>query len=69
MSKLSQLLRDLGKDSDLHDAYVDNPKDVMSRYQLTDEETQAMLDKDVEKLKKLSGIEKLKSNSIVDAYD
>lgn len=69
MSKLSQLLMDLGKNTDLHDAYVDNPKEVMSHYQLTDEETQAMLDKNIEKLKKLSGLDTLKSNSTVKACD
>lgn len=69
MSKLADLLIDLGKDANLQDEYENDPKGVMVRYGLTEEEMQAMLDKDLEKLKKLSGLEKLKSNGNVRAYD
>lgn len=69
MSKLADLLIDLGKNADLKDEYENSPKDVMARYGLTDEEMQAMLDKDLDKVKKLSGLENLKSNGNVQAYD
>lgn len=69
MSRLTQLLTDLGKDANLHDAYVSDPSKVMRRYGLSDEEVKAMLDKDVDKLKRLSGLDNLKSNGTVEAYD
>ncbi len=69
MSKLADLLRELGQNSELAEAYKRDPKDVMTRAGLSDEEIQAMLDKDVETLKKLSGLEKVKSNGIVNSHD
>jgi hypothetical protein len=69
MSKLADLLVDLGKNADLQDEYARDPKAVMSRYGLADEEMKAMLDKDVDKLKKLSGLDSLKANGNVQAYD
>lgn len=69
MSKLADLLVDLGRNADLKDAYESDPKEVMARYGLSDEEMRAMLDKDLDKLKKLSGLDSLKSNGNVHAYD
>lgn len=69
MSGLRQLLVELGKSATLHDEYVAKPEAVMKRYNLTDEEIEAMLAKDLEKIKRLSGMENLKSNSTVSAYD
>lgn len=69
MSKLADLLVDLGRNASLQDEYGKDPKAVMSRYGLTDEEMQAMLDKDLDKIRKLSGVERLKSNGNVHAYD
>lgn len=69
MSELTRLLKQLGEDSKLHDEYVADPKKVMKERGLKDEEIQAMLDKDVDKLKKLSGLEELKSNGTVQACD
>lgn len=69
MSGLRQLLVELGKSATLHDEYVAKPVAVMKRYNLTDEEIEAMLAKDLEKIKRLSGMENLKSNSTVSAYD
>lgn len=69
MSKLADLLIDLGRNADLQDEYGKDPKAVMSRYGLTEEEMKAMLDKDLEKVKKLSGLENLKSNGNIRAYD
>jgi hypothetical protein len=67
MSKLAELLRRLGSEADLHDEYLADPKGVMERHGLSDEEVQAMLAKDVERLKELSGIDTLKSNGTINA--
>lgn len=69
MSKLAGLLYDLGKNAELQEDYEKDPEGVMQRHGLTAEEIQAMLDKDLDKLKKLSGIDQLKSNGNVQAYD
>ncbi|WP_376694179.1 hypothetical protein [Wenzhouxiangella sp. EGI_FJ10409] len=69
MSELTQLLQQLGEDSKLHDEYIADPKKVMKERGLEDEEIQAMLDKDVDKLRKLSGLDALKSNGSVRACD
>lgn len=69
MSKLADLLVDLGKNASLKDDYDSDPKGVMARYGLTEEEMQAMLEKDLDKIKKLSGLDNLKSNGNVHAYD
>ncbi|GAB4173790.1 MAG: hypothetical protein Kow0020_09150 [Wenzhouxiangellaceae bacterium] len=68
MSRLKELLEELGKHGDLFDAYVKDPHSVLEKYQCTDEEKKAMLAKDVEKLKKLTGMENLVSNDTVKAY-
>lgn len=68
MSKLAELLTNLGKDAALHDEYVEDPEAVMSRHDLTEEERHAMLQKDIETLKRLSGLDRLKSNSTIKAY-
>lgn len=69
MSRLRELLVDLGRDATLHDAYVADPAAVMSRYALTAEETAAMLAKDLDAVKRLSGMDNLKTNSTIRAYD
>lgn len=69
MSKLKELLIDLGSDASLQDEYEKDPTGVMGRYGLTEEETQAMLDKDLDRLKQLSGLDTLKSNGNIHPYD
>lgn len=69
MSELTHLLKQLGEDSKLHDEYAADPERVMKKRGLRDEEIRAMLDKDVDKLRKLSGLDNLKSNSTVRACD
>lgn len=69
MSRLRELLVDLGKDATIHDAYVADPKSVMAEYGLTGEEVDAMLAKDVDAIRRLSGIDELKSNGIVVGYE
>ncbi|MFU8833223.1 MAG: hypothetical protein ACNA7J_13860 [Wenzhouxiangella sp.] len=69
MQGLKQLLIDLGRDGDIKDQYARDPSAIMDRYGCTAEEKKAMLDKDVETLKQLSGLSNLKSNSRIHAYD
>lgn len=68
MSKLTELLHALGKEPELHDEYIANPEGVLDRYGLSEVEKQAMIDRNVEKLKELSGLDNLKSNSTVKSY-
>jgi len=69
MSDLTKLLQDLGQDAELCEAYIEDPERVMERYRLADEEKQAMRDKDVEKLKKLTGLENIKANGTIQCHD
>jgi len=69
MTGLKQLLIDLAEDAELQNEYESAPETVMQRYQLSDEEVSAMLAKDIEALKELSGLEDLKSNGHVQAHD
>jgi hypothetical protein len=69
MSRLRELLVDLGRNAKLHDAYVTDPKAVMRDYALTTEEVAAMLAKDLDAVKRLSGMDNLKTNSTIRAYD
>lgn len=69
MSELRQLLVDLGKSASVHDEYVADPEAVMMRYKLSRKEIEAMLAKDIEEVKRLSGMDNLKSNSTIAAYD
>jgi hypothetical protein len=69
MSRLAELLNDLGQKADVQKAYTENPETVMNEYGLSKDEIGAMLAKDVEKLKQLSGLENLKANGSVSAHD
>lgn len=69
MSNLRELLIELGKSPQLQDEYETDPEGLMRRYRLAPDEIQAMLDKDVERLKKLSGLDNLKSNGNIHPYD
>jgi len=68
MSQLKKLLVDLGQDAELAARYEKDPEQVMGEYGLTGEEMSAMLDRDLDKLKKLSGLDNLKSNGNVQAH-
>ncbi len=69
MSGLRELLVDLGRDAVLHDAYVADPEAVMRDYALSPTEMSAMLAKDLAAVKLLSGMDNLKTNSTIKAYD
>lgn len=69
MSRLRELLVELGKDAKVHDAYVADPKSVMAEYGLTGEEVDAMLAKDLDAIRRLSGIDELQSNGVISAHE
>jgi hypothetical protein len=69
MSSLATLLKNIGSDPELAERYKKDPEGTMKAAGLNDEEIRAMLDKDLEKLKKLSGLENLRSNGIIDCHD
>lgn len=69
MSRLAELLKELGQKADVYKAYIDNPEAVMKDYDLNQDEVRAMLDKDLEAVKRMSGLENLKTNSTISAHD
>jgi len=69
MSGLKQLLIDLAEDAELQQAYENEPRETMQRYALSEEKTKAMLDKDLDKLKRLSGLDHRKSTGNIQAQD
>lgn len=69
MTGLKQLLIDLAEDAELQDQYESAPEKTMQRYKLSDEEIKAMLAKDLETIKRLSGLDELKSNGHIQAHD
>lgn len=68
MSRLTELLKELGKHADVYEAYIKDPHVVMDKYHCTDEEKKAMLAKDVESLKRMTGMDNLVSNQTVKAH-
>ncbi len=69
MSSLAQLLKNLGSDPQLAESYQRDPEGTMKTAGLNDEEIQAMLNKDLEKLKELSGLDNLKSNGVIEWHE
>ena len=69
MSRLPELLKDLAADAEIHEAYLKDPHAVMDKYDCTEEEKKAMLAKDVDTLKRLTGMDNLKTNGTVSAHD
>jgi hypothetical protein len=69
MAGLKQLLIDLGRDAELADDYRNDSKAVMERYQLDDRAVLAMLNNDVEAVKKLSGLDEVHANGIIKAHE
>lgn len=68
---LLELMRKLGSDAALAAEYGDDPEGVMRRAGLSDEERRAMLEKDYEAIKALTGLAdgQFASNHVVKAYD
>ncbi len=71
MSKLLSFMRQLGKDAGIVSEYDKDPDATMKRFGLSDEERKAMIDKDYEAIKRLTGLVdgKFATNHIVLAYD
>ena len=71
MSKLLEFMRELGRDAALAEEYEKDPDGVMRRAKLSDEERRAMLEKDYEAIKKLSGLRdgQFATQSTILAYD
>jgi hypothetical protein len=69
MSRLPELLKELGKHADEYEAYIKDPHGVMDRYGCTDEEKKAMIAKDIEAVKRLSGMDNLVSNQTIKAHE
>ena len=71
MSSLLRLMKQLGSDAALAREYHDNPKAVIDRFGLSDEERQALLQKDYAAIKRLTGLKdgQFATNSTISAYD
>lgn len=71
MSTLLDLMRELGSDAALAAEYEADPHGVMLRAGLSDEERRAMLEKDYDAIKALTGLEdgQFATNHIISAYD
>ncbi len=71
MSKLLDFMLELGRDAALADEYQRAPDAVMLRAGLSDEARRAMLDRDYETIKRLSGLAdgQFATNHTIFAYD
>lgn len=56
MSKLLDLMRKLGSDAALNSEYEKNPEAVVRRFGLSEEESAALLAKDYDAIKRLTGL-------------
>jgi hypothetical protein len=71
MSNLLQLMKELGADAMLGDEYASDPQSVIRRFGLNAEERRALLDLDMEAVKRLSGMENglYTTNITIKAFD
>lgn len=70
MSRLTDLLKDLGADADLEREFENNPDSVMDRYGLSGEEKDAVKAQDFDRLKEMSGKSDLSlTNTTIKSYD
>ncbi len=70
MSRLVDLLRDLGNDADLCEAFKADPDAVCDRYGLDDDQKAALKAGDVEAVKKAAGLPTVSlTNGIITSYD
>ena len=71
MSNLLKLMKQLGADAALNDEYEKDPAAVIGRYNLTDDERDALLNKDYAAIKRLTGLTdgQYSTNSTIKAYD
>lgn len=71
MSNLLDLMKQLGADAALNDEYEKDPAAVIARYKLSDEERDALLNKDYDAIRKLTGLKdgQYSTNTTIKAYD
>lgn len=70
MSKLVDFLQNMGRDAALRDEFEKDPDGVMSRFELSDEEKEAVRNGDVDAVKQLSGLANVQmTNTIITSYD
>lgn len=70
MSKLVELMQQLGADAKQAEAFEKNPDAVMKEAGLSTDEMDALKSGDIERLKKETGLENLERiNSTIKAYD
>jgi len=71
VSNLLRLMRDLGADAALCIEYRDDAQGVISRYGLSDQERDALLNHDYDAIKRLTGLKdgQFATNSTIRAYD
>jgi len=69
MSNLVDFLQQMGRDAGLADEFERDHEAVMSRFDLSDEEKQAVRDGDMEAIKRMSGLENVRrTDKSVTAY-
>ena len=71
MSNLLRLMRQLGADAALNLDYKQDPKSVISRFGLAVDERDALLNKDYDTIKRLTGLKdgQFATNTTIRAYD
>ncbi|MCX7556691.1 hypothetical protein OS187_07630 [Xanthomonadaceae bacterium JHOS43] len=71
MSKLLELMRELGRNAALADEYKVDPDTVMKNAGLSDDECRALREKDYEAIKRLTGLRdgQFATNQVIRAYD
>lgn len=71
MSRLLELMKQLGRDSSLADEYRKDRENVIRRAGLTKEERDALMNKDYDAVKRLTGLQEgqFASNTVIKAYD
>jgi hypothetical protein len=71
MNRLLQLMKQLGADAALNEQYHADPGAVIERFGLSDAERDALLQKDYEAIKRLTGLQdgQFATNTTVTAYD
>ena len=70
MSKLAELMKNLGSDAELAKAYEENPQKVMEEAGLSEDEMKLLQEGDLKKLEDSTGVGSCqKIKTIIKAYD
>lgn len=69
MSELVRLLNDLGRDASLAEAYAIDPDPILANYGLSDAEIEAMKSGELDRIRKISGLDEVHmTNSTIKSY-